>query len=388
MPTAVYRIYFDNEGAKQEQLDRIDEISVEQTLDQAWEAQIQVPVCVDDKGLWSGEDEDFMQSFKRVRLEIKVGKKDFVPLIDGPVVGAETDMKFEPGRSRITLIVHDDSVYLNRKAEVKMFEGKTDDVIAGEIFQLASQIKTQELDPVPQSPDQRSPMEVQRGTGMHLLRALAERNHMLAGVWPGAKPGESIGKFKKYPTAGDGLADMILLGPDRNVASFTPRLNAQGPVKVNAAVLSLSDKTVTSQNSHFSDLQLLGSQPTYANEGDTGEDLLPAGLGQAQDLGQALKAAMEKAAFALEAAGSVLAQCYPDVLSPARVVKVLGANGRLSGDYLLTKVTHRINRSEYAQTFTAKRNALSQGAAAESGGGPGGLGISASASFNISGSIF
>lgn len=67
-----YRIFFNNKPATREQLDRVEEIIVEQEVDMAWEARVKIPICVDDKGNWEGQDEDFLASFSRVRLEIKL----------------------------------------------------------------------------------------------------------------------------------------------------------------------------------------------------------------------------------------------------------------------------------------------------------------------------
>ena len=60
---------------------------MEQEVDKAWEARIEIPICVDENGNWTGEDEDFMRSFSRGRVEIKIGDDPFVPLVDGPIVG-------------------------------------------------------------------------------------------------------------------------------------------------------------------------------------------------------------------------------------------------------------------------------------------------------------
>ncbi len=114
MATFVYKLYIDGKAASREQLERIEDITVEQDIDQAWEAQLNVPVCLTEKGKWRNEDSSFLKSFNRVRIEIQVNKEKFIPLIDGPVVGLDNSMSSEPGQSTVTLLVHDDSVYLNK----------------------------------------------------------------------------------------------------------------------------------------------------------------------------------------------------------------------------------------------------------------------------------
>jgi hypothetical protein len=79
---------------------------------------------------------------------------------------------------------------------------------------------------------------------------------------------------------------------------------------------------------------------------------------------------------------------YKDVLSPYRLVSVQLSDSKLSGTYLLTRVTHTLNRSVYKQEFGARRNAASAA-------GPGAAGAPASpqaaavaAAFNTQGDIF
>ena len=60
MPTIEYRLFFNNSPAKQEQLDLVEEITVEQDVDMAWEARLEIPICTDDTGKWSQEDEKIL----------------------------------------------------------------------------------------------------------------------------------------------------------------------------------------------------------------------------------------------------------------------------------------------------------------------------------------
>jgi hypothetical protein len=62
---------------------------------------------------------------------------------------------------------------------------------------------------------------------------------------------------------------------------------------------------------------------------------------------------------------------YSGVLAPHTVVRVAGVGPALSGDYLVSQVTHVISEAAYRQQFSLRRNARSAG-----GGGlglPGGL---------------
>jgi phage protein D len=361
MPAVAYRIFFDNKPATREQLDRVEEITVEQEVDMAWEAHLHIPLTVDEKGRWTGVDEPFIDDFNRVRIEIKVGDKDFMPLIDGPVVGDEKQMYAEPGQSLLKIHVQDDSVYLNREESIVSFENRLDHEIAQEIFKKFEQIARTEIEKTP-SPTGKLPSTVmQRGTAIQLLRSLARRQGMHAYVLPGVEPGQSVGCFKPFPTQTDGLPPLILLGSDRNMEMFTPGNDAQRPARVRAYAVSITDKTITERTSEFDNLDLLGQAQAFQQQSNTAIQILCPQYGDAVDLDQAVAAEALHSSYAFEATGSVLGDLYPGVLAPYRVVTVSGVNPRLSGDYLISHVTHTLTRSYYAQSFTLRRNARSQG---------------------------
>ena len=110
-----FRLFFNNEPASQEELDRVETITVEQEVGMAWQARLEMPVCLDEQGRWQGPDERLLRNTSRVRVEISVRGGPFVPLIDGPVVSLDKPMHSRPGQSSITLTVNDDSDFLNRE---------------------------------------------------------------------------------------------------------------------------------------------------------------------------------------------------------------------------------------------------------------------------------
>jgi hypothetical protein len=356
-------MFFNNNPATREQLDRFEEITVEQEIDMAWEARMQVPIATDDNGNWTGEDEDFLAEFTQVRIEIQIGDSAFVPLIDGCIVESGDSMSSEPGQSMKTVIVQDDSIRLNREDRIFRFENQLYHEIASQLFEEIEQIDTTEIEKTPPS-SSLPPVVVQRGTAMQLLRSLARRQGMHAYVLPGKEPGKSIGCFKPFPTKTDGLPPLILLGAERNVAEFHPTNNAQNPAKVTASILNVFDKKITKSSSDLGKLDLLGEETTFAEEGNTATQILSPGYSDAVDLDQAVTAEALRSSYSTEATGSVLNETYSAILTPYQVVSVCGANQRHSGDYLIRKVTHSLTRSFYSQSFTLQRNARSSGSSA------------------------
>jgi hypothetical protein len=388
MPSVKYRLFFNNISATQEKLDRFEDITVSQGMGTAWEAQLQMPIVTDEKGRWLGEADRFIADFNPVRIEVQVGDGDFVPLIDGPILGSQRELNAEPGRSLLTIRVQDDSYYLNQEEKQYHFERLRDDEIATRLFQeFPGVIKERKIDPTPTPLVTPIPDVVRRGTAMHLLRFLADRQSLNAYVLPGSQPGHSIGCFQELPTRTDGLPSLVLLGSDRNVFNFNPNNDSQQPTRFRAYALGLSDKRITRSDSDLAAVPRLGKTPTTPP--DSAVQLLRPRHGDTVDLDRWVAAETLRASYSISATGSVVADCYAGVLSPYRLIQVCGANTRESGTYLISRVTHRLTRSQYSQEFTLRRNAQSEESASNNNAGIAvAAGVGISFSFNVQGRIF
>jgi hypothetical protein len=366
MPTIEYRLFFNNAPANQKQLDLVESVEVDQDVDMAWEARLEIPLCTSDAGKWQQEDQKILDDFGRVRVEVKIGKNNFVPLIDGSIVGFDNKMSADPGESSVTVHVHDDSVLLNRNEIVEFFEDKTDDQIARKLFQSIPEIASVQTDSVPPLDGNLEVVRVQRGTAMQYLRRLAKRRDMHAYVLPGETPGKSIGMFKKFPTTKDGLPDMILTGTGRNIGRFDAKnLATQAGTAVSYSV-SLTDKKVVKKTADPKKTDATGPEPGEKS-GNTGTYLLPPDAANATDIDSAVQSKTDAASYQFEVSGTLFTECYGKSLAPYRLVTATGVNGRLSGDYIVTGVTHTLNRDAYKQTFRLTRNARSSGTGVSTG---------------------
>jgi hypothetical protein len=372
MPGALFRLTLDDAAASREQLDSVEEITVELEMDMAAEARLSIPICTDDKGGWSSESAPLILRARRVRVEIKVGSGSWTPLIDGPVVRLETLMSPDPGQSSATMVVSDDSFWLSRDDAQKRFDDLADHELARKLFQDASQIATTDIEEVPAAGSGGTAVVVQRGTAMATLDRLARRNGMHAYVRAGTTSGASVGVFRSLPTRGDGIPDLVLLGSDRNLTRWDASDDNERPATVVAHALDLFSKDTSSATAGLDDLQLLGSDKTLVNGAQPGRRLLSPRHVTHDPKQQATAKALE-ASFAVDAAGEVMNDCYAGVLMPYRVVTVRGIDGRQSGDYNVKQVTHSLGRSMYTQRFKLIRNARSAGANASSTAVPAGV---------------
>ena len=352
MSEVSYRLHLGDEPASEKQLARIESVEVSQEMDTAWQALIRVPVCLDESGKWSDEAESFMTAFSRVRVEVDPGSGIYVPLIDGPVVTRRAARSNQPGESTVTLVVHDDSVYLDRNAEIFRHEQRSDSDIAADIFSNFNDVITStDIDSVPNSSSGRPREEVQRETAMVYLRRLARRNQLHAYVLPGSQPGESIGVFKGLPTEADStLPPLVVPGSDSNVEATDHEFNAQMPTRMVAFTLSLCDKSELSETGTIVDQRSFGDEDLLGSVGASTE-LLDPGTGESGDLRDRAQASAGSSRWASRLAGSVREGCYSAALEPYKAVQVRMGASSSSGNYVIRSVTHNLDRGSYRQSF-------------------------------------
>jgi hypothetical protein len=360
MGCAQYRFYLGDQNATTRQITTFETITVHQEMDRYWTGTVEIPLCTDSHGNWTGETESYLQPLNRVRVEVSLQGGPYVPLIDGPIVNVHHDLHMEPGQSMARVEVQDDGFWLHRNESVYLYQGIRDDQIATQIYNSVPDIKSTQTDPVPSANNLSSITTVLRGTAMELLQRLVNRNFKQwhAYVLPGPQPHSSIGCFKKVPTADSGLPQMILTGNQRNLLNIRFTSNNSLPAAFRGAAVSLNSATVTSSTANLSDIDRLGTNPPG---GTPVNRMLRPGQSRDMNVANAVLAASEEDAYGLHADGEVLKDTYSAVLQPYQNVQVLGVNGQLSGSWLIRQVTHTLTRNSYGQTFSLARNAQSAG---------------------------
>ena len=356
MPSKRFKVYLDKEPASAEWLARILSVTVDQEVDHTWEALVTLPECLGEDGAWIDLETDI--ACERIRIELQVGTDPWVPLIDGPVVGHETQLSSEPGRSQLVLRVHDDSALLNLTDVINISDGKSDSDIARLLFNSdLVNITPEDIATLAAPAQPLEGAEVQRGTNAKYLRLLAERNALHAYVLPGEDvKSESRGFFRSFPESSElpALDPLILLGSKRNVMSFDIENDNQSAGAYQVHTLSLSDRGTFSSTGSFQDETLLGGgepdSPTPPAtclpnpSAATGVD--PDALTRAQSI---------NSSYTYEATGQVYSGRYNDVLVPYQLISVQAGATSLSGTYLIKRVRHVINRSDHTQEFTVQR---------------------------------
>jgi hypothetical protein len=375
-----FRIWFGERAASEDELARVEEIEVTQEMDAIWEARVRMVLCLDEKGKWLHWPGDTAQAFSRVRIEIDIGNAKFVPLIDGPLVNIDAGLDAQPGRSTATMVVRDDSAFLNRDEEVDPpFENRRHSDVVEELFRRFEQIRDTRIEPTNATPE----TTMRRGTVLQFLRELARVNDRHAYVLPGAERGASIGCFLPDPEEASDLPPLVMIGDNRSLANASITEDPDGAEITHARVLRVDDQGTTTFETSAADLGLMRAVPAVP------ADLTPRRLlypvdNTAEDPAAAATAQARRSGYVYRLSGQVLPGSYGAVLSPYVKVRVDAGATPYSGDFLITQVVHRITPSVYTQQLEAKADSLTEVSGtqvAESLGG--GLNLSVSASVEI-----
>ncbi len=359
-----YKIILGNRTANDEELDAVSDITIEQAADMIWEATISLSINVDEEGIWNINDKDFTDPQFRARIEVRSKSNSFVPLIDGPIVYSDTDLRSEPGQSSMKLVVNDDSILLNKDEEILQFTNKKDSDIAKEIYERAFGANTGH-----QIEKTTAPVDTInfRGTSMQLLHKLAARNEMYAYVLPGSEPCKSIGCFNtQQPIV---PADLILLGEKRNIESLNVKVNSLKPTKEKNSNINPKNSNIESQvyAPNYTTSELLGDRPIIQDDRTISSNVIRLSQrlfhptsGFLCNTEQSAIARTKKSGYSVEATGELIEICeYPDILMPYEYVTVKAGNSSHSGKYFITKATHKLTPSSHTQSFTLIRNAYS-----------------------------
>jgi hypothetical protein len=375
-----FRLWFGDDAASAEALQRVEQIEVIQEMDAIWEARIDMALCLDARGAWAHWPGDKSEPFSRVRVEIDIGDGRFVPLIDGPLASLDASLDAKPGRSLATMVVRDDSAFLNRDEGTEPpFEHRSDSDIADELFRRFPQIGDTRIESTQATPE----TTTRRGTVLQFLHALAHRNDRHAYVLPGDKPGASIGCFLSDPAGPEDIPPLRLIGEDRNLADARIVENPDGGERTEARVLSVDDLGVVTFETSAADLGLMRDLPARPVDLTPRRLMHPADNARS-DPSAAAKGRARRAGYVYTLTSDVVPGCYGAVLSPYRKVRVDAGATPYSGAYLITRVLHRITPSVYSQQIEAKADSLTRVSGAqiaEAAGG--GLQLSVSASVGI-----
>lgn len=351
-----FRIWFGERAASGDELRRIEEIEVIQEMDAFWEARLRMALCLDERGAWLHWPGEKAEPFSRVRIELDLGDGRYTPLIDGPLAAIDAGLDAQPGRSSATMIVRDDSAWLDRDEEVAPpFEHRRDSELAREVYGRFQEIRTTRIDPTSLEPE----FTTWRGTALQFLRELGRASDRHAYVLPGPERGASIGCFLADPRGPAGLAPLRLVGEKRNLAVAVVVQDPDGGERTRARVLRFDDQGVTDFSTSAEELGLMRNLPARPAK-LTPQRLLHPADATRPDAAAAASAQARRNGYVYRLSGHVVPGCYESILAPYQKVRVDAGATPYSGDYLVKRVVHRITPSVYTQQFEAMADSVTE----------------------------
>ena len=198
-----------------------------------------------------------------------------------------------------------------------------------------------------------------RGTVLQFLRELGAASDRHAYVLPGDERGASVGCFLADPAGAAGLPPLRMIGDGRNLADASITEDPDGAEITQARVLRVDDQGVTTFETSAADLGLMRALPAVPAD-LTPRRLLHPADNTREDPEGAAAAQARRSGYVYRLAGRVIPGCYAAVLQPYLKVRLDAGATPYSGEYLITRVVHRITPSLYSQQIEAKADSLTE----------------------------
>ncbi len=377
-----YKLWLDGKPVDEKFYTMIEMVTVEQGIDLATEARLEVEMCATDDGTWSGPSDDYATPWQNLRLEVRNRNSRWTPLIDGPVVSWDATMHGQPGQSTFMLIARDATEYLNREARIETYEKKTDEQLIRGLFERHGFDDAHvHLDDIPKQPKDRPLKHIQRGTDIEMLRSIAEPYDLHVYVVPGDQVNTSEAYVKRLRTTGDtDVPVLVLTGADRNVESCQARNDIANATRYQFVDFDI-DRVKTGEvtlTTKWSDadanprggkvqrvepiVQLQGAMSTVTDLKHLGTQILSPYVSAFRNATEVGARAQQRSSYTITVTGQVRAGCYDGVLRAYDRVKLRGVNAKLCTTYIVREVTHTFDRSEHRQDFTLMTNSVAEAA--------------------------
>jgi hypothetical protein len=291
--------------------------------------------------------------FNRVIIGVVLGVMPEV-LIDGIITHQQVTPSNEPGMSTLTVTGKDVSVMLDLKEKNEKYENQPDFVI---VTRLLAQYAQYGLVPQP-TPTTDVPIMLQRiprqqETDLAFIQRLAQRNGFVFYIEP-----LIIGVNTAYwgPENRLSLPQPALtmnMGPATNVQSLNFSQDALAPVSAEGSVVEPFTKmSIPIPSLPSLRIPPLVPQPTPARR--TALLRETANQNPAQAATTAVAAAT-RSPDSVTGQGELETVRYGNILRARKLVGVRGAGFSYNGTYYVRRVTHKIERGTYTQSFTLSR---------------------------------
>ncbi|MEM6398652.1 MAG: hypothetical protein AAF757_00245 [Cyanobacteria bacterium P01_D01_bin.116] len=291
--------------------------------------------------------------FSRVIIGVVLGVVPEI-LIDGVITHHQINPSNDPGMSTLTVTGKDISQMLDLEEKNERYPNQPDFAIATRIIGQYSQYGL-----VPQTtPTTDVPLEMQRiprqqETDLQFLKRLAERNGFVFYIQP-----QTVGVNKAYwgPEIRGGIPQPALtmnMGAANNLKSLDFSQDALAPVTTVGSIV----EPITRISLPIPILPSLRVPPLTATPTPARRKVLMRETAKQNPIqaGTSAVAQVTRSPDAVTGQGELDTVHYGHILRSRESVGVRGVGFDYNGNYIVSSVTHAIQKGEYTQRFTIKR---------------------------------
>jgi hypothetical protein len=277
-------------------------------------------------------------------------------LLDGVITNHQVSPGARPGEATLTVTGEDVSAMLDLEEKSETYPNQSDSEIVTQILRRYDKYGLKpEVTTTSYTPTEAEYVETQQATDLAYIQKLARDNGFVFYVEPTSAPGTSVAYWGRPQRLGLPQRALTMhMGPATNVdGSIQFTFNALGPVNPQIKVLDPKSRAVIPIPIPPSVQPPLGRQPALPLRRTIPRTVTNLAAAQAMVRGLA---ASSSSSDAMTATGALDALRYGGVLRARRLTSVRGAGATNDGLYYVQQVTHRIQRGEYKQSFTLKRD--------------------------------
>lgn len=322
----------------------------------------QITFQIGRSGPWDLKDyallrEPLLRPFNRVVLIVRFAVLPIV-LMDGIITNVQVSPSEDPGASTLTVTGEDVSVMMDLEERSQSFPAMPDYVIVNQIIGqylrlgLTPPIPPEDPRPlIPPNPTEEIPQQATNMTDRRYLQELAARFGFLFYVTPGPAPTvNTVHWGPPVRVTAPQKALSVNMGPGSNVRSINFSYDALRPHEVRYVVDPEEEETDTITTPSFSRMIPLARNRAQARK----KTSITAHTG---DLGRydAQSAVDQSFDSVVTASGELDALRYERLLEPRALVGLRGAGDSYDGLYYVQRVSHRLSKGSYTQSFTLTR---------------------------------
>jgi phage protein D len=307
-----------------------------------------------------GQNTDDLKPFNRVILMVTINAKKQI-LMDGIIAYHQLTPGNGSGASIFTVFGEDVSLMMDLKEEKGPHKGQDDATIARDIiskyssYGMTADVKSPKGVSQPAANDW---IPRQRTTDLEHLKMMADRYGFVFYVVPGPVAKKNVAYWG--PPRWEGTSQKALstnMGPSSNVETINFSYDSLSPTKVKGLVQDRKTNQIKPVETSTTQLKKISKNSALESQSKVRLKLLIQKSGQNINEAMALAQGMTDASIekAAKAEGTLNTIRYGDLLKPRKLVDIRGAGQEFDGTWYVKKVTHKIQRGEYKQSFSLTR---------------------------------